>query len=108
TNVAPDDRPSRFVTVVTSDPMRPWLAIFSDCAKFTLPVPEATRPAAGMNRAPICIEILICSGVSDGCELSRSATPPLTTAVDMLVPESLRYAFLPDPAMCHCGYVRLR
>ena len=38
-----------------------------------------------------------------GLASSSSATPPLTTAVAMLVPVRRRYAFFPVPAMCHDG-----
>ena len=71
-----------------SESSSPLFMIFMDCWKFTLPVPPAIKPSLGRKRAPIWIAIFTCDGFSDGSAWSSSATPPLTTAVDMLDPFS--------------------
>src|SRR5437867_13127336 len=57
-----------------------------------------------MNVAPICSATFTWPGVMSGLGSSNRATPPLTTALAMLVPVRRKYAFFPEPAMCHWGY----
>ena len=56
-----------------------------------------------MNVLPICSAIRTCSGVSVGFASSTSAAAPLTTAADMLVPDSSNTPFCPLPEISFSG-----
>ena len=64
----------------------PCSAIASDATTFRLPAPAPIRPASGRNVAPSCSASFTGNGFRPGLASSSSATAPVTTAVDMLVP----------------------
>ena len=64
---------------------------------FSIPAPPLRRPAAGMNVLVSWTTALTSTGFSRRFSSSSSATVPLTTAADMLVPESCMYAARPPP-----------
>ena len=74
------------MTVVSGEPEQAPLRETCEAAKLTLPVPARDQPSVGHEGAPVCSAIFTCAGVSMARASSSSATPPLTTAADMLVP----------------------
>src|SRR6516164_7797441 len=75
---------------------------------FKLPAPPPANPASAMNELVTCSATFTSIGESFGRPSRSNAVAPLTTAVDMLVPDSWIYAPAPLPATCRSGYVAAR
>ncbi len=85
--IIPDDT-TLSPSIIVLCGLGPFSATPIAAAAFRLPAPAPTRPASGMNVADDCSVIFTCAGVSPLFASSTSATTPLTTPVDMLVPLS--------------------
>ena len=64
----------------------PSIAASTAAATFRLPAPAPINPTSGMKLAECCSATFTCAGLSFEFASSISATAPLTTPADMLVP----------------------